>query len=420
MKLLLYLMVFVAPMGANAFSFEFGGVMVSPFRLLFVLAILCTVALCALRKKSFVIYTRPTRYSVSFMLIWLLAAILSVIWAIDVENFVKVIFFLFIGAFLNLLLLNHFSTVKETVAVIRVFTMGVLLQALIGWYEIFTKDYRFLNMTAQNVAHYINGPTRIPVAMCSNPNDFATLMFLGVFTALVCVGAAKRLIAKLLYLALSVNFALLLLITTSRANLLGLAIGLVFLLVVWRKPHWLILGGALAVLAALFVPSITAYVREILDFDFKATVGSDSTRMNLIKNGLIFLKDTLGVGVGAGQIESWMKTKAIYNTHGILNMHNWWVECLTSFGVLVFAGYIVFYVRLYLTFWRSAKKKGMTALASPLCAAMVGFVLASISSSSNMANEWLWLFWAICVLAQSALGKEKELPALKEDAPCQE
>ena len=105
MKLLLYLMVFVAPMGANAFSFELGGVMVSPFRLLFVLAILCTVALCALRKKSFVIYTRPTRYSVSFMLIWLLAAILSVIWAIDVENFVKVIFFLFIGAFLNLLLL---------------------------------------------------------------------------------------------------------------------------------------------------------------------------------------------------------------------------------------------------------------------------------------------------------------------------
>jgi len=37
---------------------------------------------------------------------------------------------------------------------------------------------------------------------------------------------------------------------------------------------------------------------------------------------------------------------------------------------------------------------------------MVGFVIGSVSSSSNINNEWLWVYWGIAV-AYQGMQQEK-------------
>jgi len=77
--------------------------------------------------------------------------------------------------------------------------------------------------------------------------------------------------------------------------------------------------------------------------------------MNLIRNGLVFLSSTFGFGVGAGNIEYWMEHNPVYNTSSITNMHNWWIEILVAYGVIIFILYIVFFAKLFMNFYRKYK-----------------------------------------------------------------
>lgn len=146
-------------------------------------------------------------------------------------------------------------------------------------------------------------------------------------------------------------------------------------------------------------PNLIGALRNVLQLDFQGT-GSDGVRLGLIKSGFVFLGRTLGFGVGAGQIEYWMGRGADYYTDGITSMHNWWMEILTSYGVVVFLGYILFYCKLFLDNYKvmrhshDANSKSFTLM---VCSVMFGYVIASVSSSSNMVNEWMWFFWALCI-----------------------
>ena len=86
-----------------------------------------------------------------------------------------------------------------------------------------------------------------------------------------------------------------------------------------------------------------------------------------------------------------------YDTHGIIDMHNWWAEILLSYGILIFVLYVIFYFRLVLTFFRY--------VSSPLCfifaAILCGMTVSCISSSSLTNLEGFWVFQALCVSLQN-------------------
>lgn len=131
---------------------------------------------------------------------------------------------------------------------------------------------------------------------------------------------------------------------------------------------------------------------------------SDNIRKNLILNGLLFLLPTLGMGTGIGGIESYMASNWVYETYGITNIHNWWMEILVGSGIFIFAGYIIFYIKLCRDNYSRYKSKNTTSLERSTAFAflgfMIAFIIASISSSSNMGNEMLWVFWAIIIAFQ--------------------
>jgi len=122
--------------------------------------------------------------------------------------------------------------------------------------------------------------------------------------------------------------------------------------------------------------------------------------MNLARNGLIFLYSTAGFGVGAGNAEYWMANFARYDTAGILNLHNWWLEILINYGIFVFIGYVVMYIGIILKLWHAWHKavdRKERMIAEALLLAFIGFFFASISSSSIMAFNPQWLLFAFAL-----------------------
>lgn len=131
--------------------------------------------------------------------------------------------------------------------------------------------------------------------------------------------------------------------------------------------------------------------------------GSDYVRMNLIKNGLHFLPQNLFMGTGAGGIEHWMASEWIYDTGSITNIHNWWMEILTGYGIIVFIGYMIFYIKLCIDMFRifrSSSNYKEVYIAFAMIGALVSFVIGSVSSSSNMASYQIWVFFAIVIAFQ--------------------
>lgn len=409
LKKLAFFAAFTAPMGANFLAIPLGGVQLTLFR---IAVILLALGIIQQNFGKITLFRRGNRFSIGFMFFWLIYATISVFWSRDLSNYVRVLFFLFVG-FLSIVICgNVFETKEDYYSAAEWLEYGILLQAVIGWYEIFTRDYRFFPMTGANYDFYILGKRRVPLAMMGNENNFATLMLLGVVLALFASLRRSGKVAKVFHLAAMVNFAILIFLIESRAVLIGLILTVAFVLISMKYGKLFMLLG-IPVIPIAF-SKLIATIREILQFDFQGT-GSDGKRLGLIKSGFVFLKRTFGLGVGTGQIEYWMERGAGYYTGVITSMHNWWMEILTSYGVVVFLGYILFYCKLFLDNYRVMRRsedKCERSFSRMVCAALVGYVVASVASSSNMVEEWLWFFWALCIgyqgMIDERIGPEKE------------
>lgn len=401
MKVLVYILIFTSFFGDNLIGVEVGGVQLTLFRALWgAIGILCV----ANRHSELVVYRGKNAYSVIFMVFWLVWGVSSLLWAIDVGNWARIIFFMMVGIISIIIFNNVFKEKKDIIHAFWAFQSGVVVQAIIGWYEIFTKDYHFANINESFINYYIKRENRIPIAMCGNPNNFATLMFVGVFVSYICIKTSKSKVSKAVQACILISDALLLVKTGSRANIIGLVLATLIILIMWRAHNNKKLIFHCAVVMSLFCGCVCVLMlRNTYNGVLVFGTNSDSIRINLIKNGLLFLIQTFGLGTGVGQIESWMGLKALYDTQGILNMHNWWGEILTAFGITIFIGYLLFYVKMFkdnFIIYKNIKDRELSAISLSMCGILAGYTIASVSASSNMTNESLWIFWAISIAYQ--------------------
>jgi teichuronic acid biosynthesis protein TuaE len=211
---------------------------------------------------------------------------------------------------------------------------------------------------------------------------------------------------------IAVSSLILLIETNSRANVLGFILGLLFLIgllfqKISFKKRVLIITS---MLTGLFVcEAVTRFFSSVWVRYFNSmSIGTETVRVNLLKNGLEFIKKTLGFGVGAGNIEYWMENYSIYDTRGVLNIHNWWGELLTAYGIYFTILYLAFYIWLFVTLnsrYKTTKNRDSKILALGFMGILVMFIVSSVSSSSNIIRDWLWIFWGIMIAFQ---GLEKD------------
>lgn len=412
MKRLVYFMIAVSSIGAGTLSLSLGSFQLSVYRAM-VIVLFATIMLAdVICKKNSVKFSKDNRYSFLFFALWLIYAVLSVAWVKDYSAWFKAVFFIGSGV-VGMIVVSYYLRSKEDIlqAFYALLPM-ILFHNIMGWYEWSTGQYLFLQ--GERVLKYQR--LRWPVSTFGNTNDFALFLMFSCFVLYVCFMNSKRKLLRCAYIAITASSVTLLFLTQSRSCLLGLIIGAGLLIFVSLKRKELsrVVFALLALLVLVgiikqdWITNVVGKVSTMLTFDLSRQSGSEFVRINLIKNGFEFLVNTFGFGTGAGNVEYWMENYAVHNVSSVYNIHNWWMEVLVGYGLIIFVGYFIFYVNLMRIMWKRFKKSQdriEAVLSAGILGIMAAYIVGGISSSSNMNTEWLWVFWAIVIAYQGVQPK---------------
>jgi len=138
---------------------------------------------------------------------------------------------------------------------------------------------------------------------------------------------------------------------------------------------------------------------KILNYSNSSVRESDGYRVSLIVNGIKSCVETFGFGTGT-LIE---KTP----------WHNWWIEVLSTYGVYIFVGYIIFYMKLFkniFTFKEKSNDKDIKIISDSFCGFMAAFVIACISPASSLMIEWMGMIWALIICFENIVMVSLQQP----------
>ncbi|PCI48053.1 MAG: hypothetical protein COB49_06430 [Alphaproteobacteria bacterium] len=128
-------------------------------------------------------------------------------------------------------------------------------------------------------------------------------------------------------------------------------------------------------------------------------ISSEQVRINLAKVGMHFLFETNFVGVGAGNFPYWTRhNRAPYHTFGMTNPHNYTIEIISQYGLLVFMAFAAFFIGLGLVAIRGIKMANSIAdselmeNSQYLIFGLGAYALASVSNSAWIAAPYNILF----------------------------
>ena len=255
-------------------------------------------------------------------------------------------------------------------------------------------------------------------SLFGNQNNFATYLSLTLpyFLCLPIVFNDARLIA-LGAVGGAVTLGALL-FTGSRSNLIATFLvfgGLILTLATDRRRRGRLVGGvAVTALAAILViPSLGGgglipLPQTVVDkFDIGLLIeqqqnrssGSGAVRGSILDEGLALVADSGGLGVGAGNAET--SVRSLANFTGIENLHNWWLEVLVNLGVVGFALYLGLFLTLLRGQLRASRRTDdplvrWLGLAGGL--SLIGFVVGSLGPSSVIHFAPMWITFGLGML----------------------
>ena len=274
--------------------------------------------------------------------------------------------------------------------------IGLVIHLIIGLYEITTHRYLFKVSIAKNWSHYGS----VPVSIFHNPNDYVTFL-ITVFPFLVLrMAQEKRKIRKTLLIGVNVVCFYMIVRSGSRSGFNAMLLfGITLIWLAYKKSHinklyiFCLLG--LGIVSVLFVPSIKESVITAFSISRIDTAHADRSRYNLILNGLYFLKQTKGLGVGPGNLRLWLSERSIYYARDLEFIHNWYIELLVTFGIPFFVLYLVFHFGIMIKLIKKLNMKDdIWNLNNAMLVSFVCFSIVSIASSSNVYSEWIWMYFA--------------------------
>ena len=406
-KFFCYLVFFTGFFGVALFPINIGSFMLFPYRI-FLLFLWFIFGLHILIKGKIVFSQSQIKWYLVFLCFFLGYTVLSLSWAISKEAAVKNIIFLFMGISVIFFSTYYFRKKKDLQILYNIwlYVFGFLI--IIGFWEYFSGQHLPVSK--------LFGETRtrfmfISTGVFYNPNDYASFLALSIPFGIGIIRYGRKIYLRFYGLCSALGAFYLIVTLGSRANIIAVLFELTFILLfilnLRRKIKAIIAVGVCMILLFMFLLGPMQEFFSQIGGELNSVVsqtglrtGSIGVRMNLVRNGLLFLYYTIGFGVGAGNAEYYMANFAKYYTAGITNPHNWWLEILVDYGILVFVGYIIFYVGIIRNLWKIYRKKQTREekmICEALLVSLVGFFFASISSSSIMAFKPQWLLFAFAL-----------------------
>jgi teichuronic acid biosynthesis protein TuaE len=407
-KICYYLAFITGFFGAALFPISLGPFTLFPFRIFLILLWGLVWARMFAQLKIVLPMGRVKPY-MAFAGIWIAYAMISLTWAAAKDEAVRHVIFLIMGISLWIFAIIYFCEYRDLIWLYKIWFIIFCLFIMVGFWEYLTGQH--LPVSGINEVLILKPYVRervsyMPTAVFFNPNDYATFLGLSIPFGLSLGRHHRKPWLRTLGVATVLLSGYLILAAESRGNLLALLFELLFL---WyflvRGAKRLKLAVAVAAIASIVLVLAPIPSRVILQKTTEQLVSipyqisqeheSISIRWNLLKNGLLFLYQTAGFGVGAGNAEYWMANFANYPTYGLVDPHIWWLELLVNYGIFVFTGYLLFYISIIRRLLRIYKHTNgeLRMICEALLLSLIGFSIASVSSSSIMAFTPQWLLF---------------------------
>lgn len=115
--------------------------------------------------------------------------------------------------------------------------------------------------------------------------------------------------------------------------------------------------------------------------------------------------------MGAGNVSYYLEHHALYDTDNVTEVHNWLVEILANFGLLIMLGYLAIYLYLMWVLYKFYERKmenQSKLITEGLITAMVSFLVSSISPSSVSNLFFHWVFLALVIAAVNVLRRSRQ------------
>lgn len=404
-RIFYWITILAAFLGTSVLTFSIGPISLFPFRFAIIFLLAFFLFSSGLRFDISKIFVRK---SLLFHFFWVAYAILSVVWAIDKTSALKHVIFMVLNVIIIFFSIYVLQSVNDFWKLIRLWVTIFVLLIPVGIWEFLTGNHlpsSGLNVVDEGYELYKFAPT----ATFSNQNDYATWISLTFPMLLSLFKFQRSSLKKIALFVVLLSTILVLFFTTSRANYIAVILSagfwLYFMTGLTAKLKYFIGFLTLTLIGVVAMPSqildsLSFYIDDLVALTQIGT-GEDAgvdVREYLIKNALHFSLGSWGFGVGAGNVEYYMDNFPIYPVGDIGNVHNWFIELLANYGVLILSGYIALLIFVFRSLWHYHKQvtdRRERVIIEALICPLVGFPIASISSSSLMAFNPLWIYFGV-------------------------
>lgn len=290
-------------------------------------------------------------YEIRFFFIWLVYALISLLWVIEPNESLKEVIYLFVnftGFILLIFLSNNANQPKESILKgwiwLFILTLPVALMELI-----FDKHLSIAYQSENLMMNFGDGivlQRRFASVTFGNLNGYNTvLMFVApfLFSSFIEDEYSSK-YPKVISLILVVLISVIVAINSSRAAFVGLLIALFVFVLFYIKNIKTLIGSSFifTVVIGFFLFSNND-IFDLLFTRFQMQGLGDENRYILIGEGIRELQDSGFMGIGAADfVPTMMKIKNLNN----YSPHNFFLEVLVQYGLIVFILFIGLFVRI--------------------------------------------------------------------------
>ncbi len=375
---------------------------VSPFRVL--IATMALVVLARPAKQEWLLL-RTNRTFITAMFIWLGWGALSLLWSPDPDRGKIELLAILFGFAIVVAVLSFCNGNEDRYRALRIgWTIALAIACGIGIFEYVT-GHHLGSQHEEFMAKHYSGRQFVQSSF-GNENNFAAFLLIAIPFVVHGVVVGKRL--RILHFGLLLVACFGLALTNSRTGFFGLivesAVGL-FMLVRCRRLRRSALIAVLIATALVVMVSKNERIEQKLHGLASDTGIVDSSwrlRKNQMMNGLTFLADTAGIGVGAGGFQSSVIDRGKYDTHvwhgTLVDPHATVIEIGSQYGILVLVFALVVAkqqfscVRKAFIATQGERRTSAPHVAWVAGLGMAGAACGSFANSTSLAVPTNWVF----------------------------
>ncbi|MDF2686901.1 MAG: hypothetical protein K0S55_2084, partial [Clostridia bacterium] len=367
------------------------------FGIIFLTGIWLYVLFWVFRNKSHIDQSF-IEYSLVFFGIWLLFALVQLMWVPISDNTIRHIQYLFSGVSVVIIMVLYVNSIDKIRVVYRAWKIGLSSMLIVGWWEVLTDNH----LSKSGALFY--GYKNIATGAYFNPNDFAFFLVISIPLTFQMLMERKiqQQIFGLLMLMNSIYF-----IYLSGARLIYIVLlfisllFIVYLLLIKRASLVFALFLTLFIGFIFYNELFTDFYQQIITMNTNDK--STDIRGEVTQNALSIIKGNI-LGVGPGNIESYIQQSSVllgFNTYGITNTHNWWIEILANYGIVIFILFLLFFiVTMKKIFSLLVENYEYHRYALPIFISLLSFIPACVDPSSIFGIDitWFILGFPLCII----------------------